>query len=546
MASVWYVGPFDKRDILGRTFDISNGWSLPESVFTGPELAIIDSDPWFLLGQPDGPRTDPAPPITSPVAADPGYLYYSEVKRMYDYFVANGGGGGGSGAVSSVAGRTGAVILSAADISDTTPNTRSLLVAADYAAVKTLLSLGNVSNTSDANKPVSTAQQTALNLKANAASPAFTGTPTGLVKAHVGLGNVDNTADSAKPISTAQQAALNAKAPLQRVTKQDVNSTGVDQYFKLATFPIDDSANFASLLLRGRLGGWTTENSAYWEILIGNRTNDYSGIKIKAAVNAAGSVNQAIGPCDLAAYAQVDKSAILYIRVPAGQYYSFDLEYDAIQSVPAFTGIPEAPVGTDIWHLWSAPRLGSNGVKTLYGTDSQSLQTAHSFDDVATAWTMAQRRESGQLAVGAPTQPSDAVRKTDLDAISGSEIDYAESTFAETLGAVATDVPGLAVTFATTDSPAMVEFYPAGFLGNNAGTITYQIVRVSDGAVLAMGVANAISTTVGYDFPASISKRIPAGTASDTYKAQAWRSAGSATCTINPAAKTMYLQAKAL
>lgn len=38
--------------------------------------------------------------------------------------------------------------------------------------------LSNVDNTSDANKPVSTAQQSALNLKANLASPAFTGTPT--------------------------------------------------------------------------------------------------------------------------------------------------------------------------------------------------------------------------------------------------------------------------------------------------------------------------------------------------------------------------------
>jgi len=51
--------------------------------------------------------------------------------------------------------------------------------AADNAAdARTNLGLGNVDNTSDANKPVSTAQQTALNLKANLASPALTGTPT--------------------------------------------------------------------------------------------------------------------------------------------------------------------------------------------------------------------------------------------------------------------------------------------------------------------------------------------------------------------------------
>lgn len=43
--------------------------------------------------------------------------------------------------------------------------------------VKGDVGLGNVDNTSDANKPVSTAQQTALDLKANLASPALTGTP---------------------------------------------------------------------------------------------------------------------------------------------------------------------------------------------------------------------------------------------------------------------------------------------------------------------------------------------------------------------------------
>lgn len=41
-----------------------------------------------------------------------------------------------------------------------------------------ILNLGNVNNTSDVNKPISTATQTALDLKANLVSPAFTGTPT--------------------------------------------------------------------------------------------------------------------------------------------------------------------------------------------------------------------------------------------------------------------------------------------------------------------------------------------------------------------------------
>jgi hypothetical protein len=46
------------------------------------------------------------------------------------------------------------------------------------ALVKADVGLGSVDNTSDAGKPVSTAQQTALDLKANLSSPALTGTPT--------------------------------------------------------------------------------------------------------------------------------------------------------------------------------------------------------------------------------------------------------------------------------------------------------------------------------------------------------------------------------
>jgi len=53
-----------------------------------------------------------------------------------------------------------------------------------------------------------------LALKANLAGPTFTGTVSGITKSMVGLGSVDNTADTAKPVSTAAQTALDLKAPL--------------------------------------------------------------------------------------------------------------------------------------------------------------------------------------------------------------------------------------------------------------------------------------------------------------------------------------------
>jgi hypothetical protein len=56
--------------------------------------------------------------------------------------------------------------------------------------------------------------QTQLDSKAPTANPTFTGTVAGVTKAHVGLGNVDNTTDANKPVSTATQTALDAKLNL--------------------------------------------------------------------------------------------------------------------------------------------------------------------------------------------------------------------------------------------------------------------------------------------------------------------------------------------
>lgn len=75
----------------------------------------------------------------------------------------------------------------------------------------TEVGLGNVDNTSDLDKPVSTATQSALDLKAALVSPTFTGTVSGITKSMVGLGNVDNTSDANKPVSSAQQDSINAR-----------------------------------------------------------------------------------------------------------------------------------------------------------------------------------------------------------------------------------------------------------------------------------------------------------------------------------------------
>ena len=68
---------------------------------------------------------------------------------------------------------------------------------------------------------------TDLSLKANIASPTFTGTVGGITKSMIGLSSADNTSDTAKPVSTAQQAALDLKASLSGATfTGQINITG--------------------------------------------------------------------------------------------------------------------------------------------------------------------------------------------------------------------------------------------------------------------------------------------------------------------------------
>ena len=129
---------------------------------------------------------------------------------------------------------------------------------------KSMVGLASVDNTADSAKPISTATQTALDAKlssataattyASIASPTFTGTVGGITKSMVGLGNVDNTSDTEKPISTATQTALDSKLNRTVLTNPQSGSYQivVGDAFKLiemsggGTLTILDSSSFAT------------------------------------------------------------------------------------------------------------------------------------------------------------------------------------------------------------------------------------------------------------------------------------------------------------
>ena len=134
--------------------------------------------------------------------------------------LAQKGDNGSGSPVTSVNAKIGDVVLVPSDIGAATSAQGALANTAVQPSGlnKAAVGLSNVDNTSDINKPISTAVQSSLDLKAPLNSPSFTGTVTGLTKATVGLDNVDNTADIDKPLSTLQTNALSLKAPLNSPT----------------------------------------------------------------------------------------------------------------------------------------------------------------------------------------------------------------------------------------------------------------------------------------------------------------------------------------
>ncbi len=103
-----------------------------------------------------------------------------------------------------------------------------------HEVTKAQVGLSDVDNTSDKNKPVSTPQATAIADAKKAGTDAQANltahindkeNPHEVTKAQVGLGDVDNTSDVNKPISTATQTALNGKLDKTAVVDVTVEAT---------------------------------------------------------------------------------------------------------------------------------------------------------------------------------------------------------------------------------------------------------------------------------------------------------------------------------
>ncbi|MBU0941125.1 MAG: hypothetical protein KKD36_06820 [Bacteroidetes bacterium] len=157
----------------------------------------------------------------------------------------------------------------------------------DYSTVdKTKLAAITGSNTGDQDLS-SFATNSNLDLKANVASPTFTGTVSGITATMVGLSNVDNTSDANKPVSTAAQTALDTKAnldsptltgtPLAPTAAAETNSIQIATTEYVTTAISTSGANFLALnggVLTGTLKGTYGDFSSNFRVgsltLVGN------------------------------------------------------------------------------------------------------------------------------------------------------------------------------------------------------------------------------------------------------------------------------------
>jgi hypothetical protein len=177
---------------------------------------------------------------------------------------------------------------------------------------------------------VTSAIQTQINTKAPTADPTFTGTVSGVTKSHVGLGNVDNTADASKPVSTAQASAI-ATAKSEVIT--EILGAGVPAALntldELAA-ALGDDANFAgsvtsSLALKAPLesptftGTVTLPANTISQSMMGDDsvgTNEIGGLAVTTAKIADGAVtslkiaNDTIVDADINSAAAIAQSKI--------------------------------------------------------------------------------------------------------------------------------------------------------------------------------------------------------------------------------------------
>jgi len=324
---------------------------------------------------------------------------------------------------------------------------------------KSMVGLGNVDNTTDAGKPVSTATQTALDLKlasataastyAPIASPTFTGTVSGITKTMVGLGNVDNTTDAAKPVSTATQTALDLKlaSATAATTYETITNVALKAPIASPTFTGTVSGITATMVGLG-----SVDNTSDAAKPISTATQTALDARIaKSLVDAKGDLIVASADNTVARLGVGTNGYLLTANSAATN----GVEWAAAPvSLPSQTGNSGKYLTTD----GTSATWGTLVVPISTGTVTVNQNTAQDVDTTAlSAFTSIEYMVS--IKQGSKTRTSKVILQTD-----GTSVDMTEFAITETGGTLA----GVVVSATTASSNGKLQVTVTDALSTNA------------------------------------------------------------------------------
>lgn len=185
-----------------------------------------------------------------------------------------------------------------------------------------------------------------------------------------------------------------------RVAKKGyTGNTTSYHYYQLCKLQVNNDGNYASVIISGRIGGWTSTNMASINSLVWNRGTP--GISVFAIAGDALAMSGGSRPhdssvwdvCDLVLYKQSDNTAILYAKCT--YWYVFDFNIEAYQSTTSivYDGNPVTPAGELVASASTSEKrveqvaggLYVNGHLTPIMEDLDGVAYAADFHKVATS-----------------------------------------------------------------------------------------------------------------------------------------------------------------
>ena len=361
-------------------------------------------------------------------------------------------------------GATGAVVGTTNTQTLTNKTLTSPVINTPTGITKSDVGLGNVDNTSDANKPVSTATQTALDLKANLASPTLTGTPL----APTATAGTNNTQIATTAYADAAVAALVDGAPALLNTLNELAAAINDDasFTTTITNSIGLKAPIDSPTFTGTV---TLPSGTVTSGMIADGTIATADIA-DSAITSAKIADGTIVDADINASAAIAQSKVANLTT--------DLGLKAPLASPALTGVPTAPTAaanTDTTQIATTAfakaeaDAAQSAAEATAAADATSKANAAQSAAESTAATANTAQQNGTTSFTAINYNSVAkqvaattgniVTAAATTAISWTAVDYRSAKFVvKVKNGVHTQVSDLIVTLDTANNVAVSEY----------------------------------------------------------------------------------------